>query len=74
MSISFTVPDGAMYVYPKLKSGIDDITIVDRLLNLGVAVAPGSAFGDSYKHYIRISACQSENNLEKGLNLINTVM
>jgi aspartate aminotransferase len=71
MSIPFTVPDGAMYVYPKLKNGVDDITIVDRLLNLGVAVAPGSAFGDAYKQYIRISACQPENNLEKGLNLLN---
>ena len=38
MSISFTAPDGAMYVYPKLKSGLDDDTIVDRLLDLGVAV------------------------------------
>ena len=52
----------------------DDITIVERLLDLGVAVAPGSGFGDSYRRFIRISGCQSENILQQGLDRIEAAI
>ncbi len=75
MSLSFLPPDGALYVYPKLGKDTDDDTIlIDKLLDLGVAIAPGSGFGDSYKRFIRISACQSEEVLEKGLQLLSSAL
>jgi aspartate aminotransferase len=75
MSLSFVPPDGALYVYPKLGKDTDDDTIlIDKLLDLGVAIAPGSGFGDSYKRFIRISACQSEEVLEKGLQLLSSAL
>jgi aspartate aminotransferase len=75
MSLSFVPPDGALYVYPKLGKDTDDDTIlIDKLLDLGVAIAPGSGFGDSYKRFMRISACQSEEVLEKGLQLLSSAL
>src|SRR5918911_2759534 len=76
ISFSLFEPEGGMYVYPKFKNEIqdDDITIVERLLDLGVAVAPGSGFGDSYRRFIRISGCQSENILQQGLDRIEAAI
>ena len=66
MSLRCVEPEGAMYAYPELPKG-EDIPIVEKLLEKGVALAPGSGFGDSYKRFVRISACQPEKMLEKGL-------
>ena len=76
ISFSFFEPEGGMYVYPKFKNEVldDDVTIVERLLDLGVAVAPGSGFGDSYRRFIRISGCQSENVLQQGLDRIEAAV
>jgi aspartate aminotransferase len=75
MSLPFVEPDGAMYVYPKLRKGVDnDIIVVGRLLDLGVAVAPGSGFGESYREFIRISACQPTHILEKGLDVLESAI
>jgi aspartate aminotransferase len=76
ISFGFFEPEGAMYVYPKFKNGIegDDITVVERLLDLGVAVAPGSGFGDSYRRFIRISGCQPEDVLQEGLDRLEAAM
>ncbi|MGC2426197.1 MAG: aminotransferase class I/II-fold pyridoxal phosphate-dependent enzyme [Nitrososphaeraceae archaeon] len=75
MSLPFVEPDGGMYVYPQLKDGKeDDVTLVEKLLDLSVAIAPGSGFGDSYRQFIRISACQPEHVLEKGLDILEAAM
>jgi aspartate aminotransferase len=75
MSLPFVEPDGGMYVYPKLRKGVDnDIIVVERLLDLGVAVAPGSGFGESYREFIRISACQPTHILEKGLDVLESAI
>ncbi|MGI0049599.1 MAG: pyridoxal phosphate-dependent aminotransferase, partial [Nitrososphaera sp.] len=73
MSLRFVEPDGAMYVYPELPRG-EDIPLVERLLEKGVAIAPGSGFGDYYKQFVRISACQPEKTLEKGLDIMASVI
>ena len=76
ISFRFFEPEGAMYVYPKFKNDIedDDVAVVERLLDLGVAVAPGSGFGDSYRRFIRISGCQPEDILEEGLDRLEAAM
>ena len=72
MNTEYIVPDGAMYVYPKIISQnySNDITLVYDLLEKGVAIAPGSGFGSSYKQFIRISACQSSKLLNDGLDIL----
>jgi aspartate aminotransferase len=75
MSLDFVSPDGAMYVFPRIKGLIqNDITLVNKLLDLGVAVAPGSGFGQDYTQFIRISACQPKKLLARGLDAINSVL
>jgi aspartate aminotransferase len=73
MSLRYIKPDGAMYVYPELQKG-EDLPIVEKLLEKGVAVAPGSGFGDAYKRFVRISACQPEKMLEKGLDVMASII
>jgi aspartate aminotransferase len=73
MSLRYIKPDGAMYVYPELQKG-EDLPIVEKLLEKGVAIAPGSGFGDAYKRFVRISACQPEKMLEKGLDVLASVI
>jgi|RhiMethySRZTD1v2_1073278.scaffolds.fasta_scaffold00046_52 aspartate aminotransferase len=75
MSLDFVSPDGAMYVFPRIRGLIqNDITLVNKLLDLGVAVAPGSGFGQDYTQFIRISACQPKKLLARGLDAINSVL
>jgi aspartate aminotransferase len=69
MSLRFVEPDGAMYVYPELPQG-DDISLVEALLEKGVAIAPGSGFGDYYRQFVRISACQPEKSLDFVLDIM----
>jgi aspartate aminotransferase len=73
MSLRFVRPDGAMYVYPELPLS-EDIPIIEKMLEQGVAIAPGSGFGDLYKRFVRISACQPENVLGKGLDIMASVI
>ncbi|HEX6067154.1 MAG TPA: pyridoxal phosphate-dependent aminotransferase, partial [Nitrososphaera sp.] len=69
MSLKFVEPDGAMYVYPQLPAG-EDMDLVEKLLEKGVAIAPGSGFGDSYLQFVRISACRSEEEMAEGLEIL----
>jgi aspartate aminotransferase len=74
MSLRFVEPDGAMYVYPELPKREEDIPLIEKLLEKGVAIAPGSGFGDSYMRFVRISACQPEKTLERGLDVMASVI
>lgn len=73
MSLRFVEPEGAMYVYPQLPdAGGEDIQLVERLLERGVAIAPGSGFGESYSRFVRISACRTEEEMAEGLAIIDS--
>ena len=54
----FTKPDAPFYVFPKL-DGLDSEKFTLELLDKGVAVAPGTAFGD-YREHFRISLTAPE--------------
>lgn len=73
MSLKFVEPDGAMYVYPQLPRG-EDMDLVEKLLDRGVAIAPGSGFGDSYRRFVRISACRPEQEMGEGLEVMAKVL
>jgi aspartate aminotransferase len=51
--LEFTEPDAPFYVFPR-KRGLDSERFTLELLDNGVAVAPGTAFGD-YREHFRIS-------------------
>ncbi len=69
-NLEFVVPDGAMYIFARVKKeGFDGIKFANELLDKGLAVAPGEGFGN-YKNFIRLSACQAEEVLEDGMNIL----
>jgi len=70
MGLNFVIPDGAMYIFAQLdKEGFDGVKFANTMLEKGLAVTPGEGFGD-YKNFIRISACQNEETLLKGMNIL----
>ena len=62
-------PSGAFYVMADVSAaGTDSRTFALRLLDeCGVAVAPGTAFGEVGAHAVRISLASSESDLQEGI-------
>ena len=70
MNINFVVPYGAMYIFAQVNQvGFDGVKFANSLLDKGLAVAPGEGFGN-YKKFIRLSACQDEEILTDGMNIL----
>jgi aspartate aminotransferase len=67
-SLEFTEPEAPFYVFPK-KRGLDSVRFTLDLLDKGVAVAPGTAFGD-YPEHFRISLTAPRAEIEVGLDKI----
>jgi aspartate/methionine/tyrosine aminotransferase len=67
--VSCIKPGGAFYVFPNIKkTGMDEETFADVMLDeAGVAVLPGSNFGNAGKGYIRLCYATNEQNIKKGL-------
>lgn len=65
-------PQGAFYLFPNIrKSGLKAMTFAKELLReQKVAVVPGTAFGEEFDDYIRISYASSMDNLKEALNRI----
>jgi len=65
-------PQGSFYAFPNIEgTGFDERELSSRLLSeAGVAVLPGTAFGEAGKGYIRLAYTQSEDELAKGLDRI----
>jgi aspartate aminotransferase len=74
MNLEFVSPDGAMYLFAKInKPNFDGAEFANKILDYGVAVAPGEGFGN-YKSFIRISACQDEKKLKEGMKILDEVL
>ena len=65
-SLEYRRPDGAIYVFPRLKSGESGDSFSDRMLSGGVSVAPGSVFGN-YPDFFRISLGQPTEVITEGI-------
>jgi len=61
----FSRPDAPFYLFPKV-DGLDSERFALDLLDTGVAVAPGTAFGD-YREYFRIALTVGEEKIREGL-------
>ena len=74
-NISCFEPGGAFYAFPNVsKTGLDGKKFTDIALNeKGVALVPGTSFGDSANDFIRISFANSIENIEKALYRISTI-
>jgi len=65
---SFTKPEAPFYVFPK-RSGLDSEKFTLELLDKGVAIAPGTSFGD-YREHFRISLTAHRDQIKTGLDII----
>ena len=68
------IPEGAFYAFPSVKKfGIAPSDLARRLiLEAGVAITPGEAFGS--QEHIRISYCCSMADLEEGLDRLESFL
>ena len=51
------------------RQDINTSELAERLLDRGLAIAPGNAFGD-YKHFFRISACVEKEKIVEGMDIL----
>ena len=65
--IEFDVPTAAFYAFFKIREGNDSLAMAKDLLNKGVGLAPGCAFGPQFDSYLRLCFASSIPKLEKGL-------
>nr|AIF22937.1 class I/II aminotransferase (aspB) [uncultured marine thaumarchaeote SAT1000_11_C10] len=73
IGLEFIEPDGAMYLFAKTKyKDFDATKFSEKLLERGVAIAPGEGFGD-YKEFFRITAID-ETRLKEGMTILDTVL
>jgi len=73
IGLEFIEPDGAMYLFAKTKyKNFDATKFSEKLLEHGVAIAPGEGFGD-YKEFFRITAID-ETKLKEGMTILDSVL
>ena len=77
MSIQCVDFDSAFYAFPNFSSYIErvggSIKLAEMILEKGVAITPGNAFGD-YEDYIRIAYCVSSDKLICALEIIEKTL
>lgn len=71
MELDFVNPDGAMYIFARTKNPINTSELCEKLLEEGLAIAPGIGFGD-YNEFFRISACQDIKTINEGMDILKT--
>lgn len=65
---SYTIPEGAYYIFPKLKNSKDDVKFCfDVLQKAKVAIVPGIDFGPGGEGHIRICFGKSEEEIIEGM-------
>jgi len=66
--LKFTKPEAPFYIFPKFE-GLNSEVFAFNLLDKGVAVVPGTSFGDYMEHF-RISLTAPDDEVELGLKII----
>ncbi len=74
--VSCQKPQGAFYVFPNVKAfGMKSNDLADYLLDeAGIAVLPGTSFGDHGEGYVRLSYSTSRETLLAGLEGLRTAL
>ena len=73
IGLEFIVPHGAMYLFARTKhKNFDATKFSEKLLEHGVAIAPGEGFGD-YKEFFRITAID-ETKLKEGMTILDSML
>ena len=72
--ISCPEPEGAFYVFPSIQeTGISSAEFEERAMNeAGVALLSGAAFGQFGEGYVRLSYANSQENIQKALDQLDS--
>lgn len=70
--LKFSKPDAPFYLFPKLE-GLDSERFAFDLLDEGVAITPGTSFGD-YREHFRLALTVPDDEIELGLNKISEAL
>jgi aspartate/methionine/tyrosine aminotransferase len=68
--LAVVVPQGTFYLMFPLAAGVDSRRAAFSLVDEGVAVAPGTAFGDVARSFVRLSLAVNEATLTKALEIL----
>ena len=73
--ISCFEPGGAFYAFPNIsKTGFSGNKFSELALEeKGVALVPGSSFGDNASEFVRISFANSLENIKEAINRLSTI-
>ncbi len=68
-------PEGAFYVFPNIEAtGLTSEEFAARMLEGGVALLPGTAFGDHGRGYVRLAFTNSLAAIDRALESMDTVL
>jgi len=65
--LKFTRPDAPFYIFPNCETNSEQLAF--DLLDRGVAITPGTAFGD-YREFFRLSLTAPNDEIREGLERI----
>ncbi|MBI5001655.1 MAG: aminotransferase class I/II-fold pyridoxal phosphate-dependent enzyme [Euryarchaeota archaeon] len=68
------VPQGAFYVFPSFDFDMTSEALAMRILGSGVICTPGSAFGPGGEGHIRFSFANSQENIDKAMDIVGKVV
>ncbi len=69
LGVSVNRPDGAFYAFPKF-----DSATVRKIVDAGVIITPGTAFGSAGEGYARMSYATSQENIKTALARMQSVL
>ena len=74
--IKCSIPKGAFYAFPNIKNtGMTSKQFADKALyDCGVALLPGTSFGEFGEGFIRISFANSIDNIQDGIKRLSTIL
>ncbi len=69
------LPQGAFYAFPNVSAlGLPAAQLTDRFLDAGVALLPGTSFGEHGEGYLRLAFTNSADNIDRALGRIRQVI
>ena len=69
LGFDFPVPEGAFYAFVPM-----ELSVTQKIIDAGIVIVPGSAFGKNAPGYARFSYATSRANLHKALDRIKNVV
>lgn len=73
-ALELVKPDGAIYAFPRFDADLSSMELSVKLLDAGVVVVPGSAFGANGEGHLRLSFATDPQDIRQGLQVVEKVL